>query len=248
MSRLSDHAENLVANWLMTDEAVTRPTGWHLALFTSAPNDAGGGIEVTGGGYSRAAVTMGAALSAGSTSNAAPVVFQAAGDWGTITHAAIFDAATAGNMLWHGQMIEPKGILNGDSLTFAAGALILSISGALSNYGKKAVMDWLMTTATVARPAAWYQALFTGPGSELSGSGYFRAAVDFAAATGGVVSNAGSQVFSATDNWGVVSHSGIYDAASGGNLLAIAAMTGGRPIGNGDSVVFPVGSVNLAMS
>ena len=41
MAALSDHAEDLLLDFLMTTGTATRPTNWYLALFTAAPNDAG---------------------------------------------------------------------------------------------------------------------------------------------------------------------------------------------------------------
>ena len=51
MAALSDYSEKLLLDWAMTTGSATRPTAWYVALYTAAPNDAGGGTEVTGGGY-----------------------------------------------------------------------------------------------------------------------------------------------------------------------------------------------------
>jgi len=130
MAALSDHAENLVLNWLMTSGTATRPTAWYVALYTAAPNDAGGGTELTGNGYSRQTVAFDTASgTGGTTSNSGAVTFTAAGgDWGTITHMAIHDAASAGNLLWHGALSASKTITDGDSLEFAIGNIDLTIA------------------------------------------------------------------------------------------------------------------------
>ena len=67
MAALSDYAEKLVLDWLMTNGSATRPTAWYVGLYTAAPNDAGGGTEVSGSGYSRQAVTFDAATSGAGT-------------------------------------------------------------------------------------------------------------------------------------------------------------------------------------
>ena len=59
MAALSDYAEKLLLDYSMTAGSVTRPTAWYVALYTSAPNDAGGGTEVSGGGYARKTVAFG---------------------------------------------------------------------------------------------------------------------------------------------------------------------------------------------
>ena len=130
MAALSDHAENLLLNWLMTTGTATRPTNWYVALFTSAPNDAGGGTEVSGNGYSRQSVSWDTASgTGGTTANSGAVSFTASGSgFGTVTHIGIFDASSSGNLLWHGAMDTSKTVASGDVLQFAAGAIDLTIA------------------------------------------------------------------------------------------------------------------------
>ena len=128
MSALSDHSENLLLNWLMTSGTATRPTAWYLALFTAAPNDAGGGTEVSTGGYGRQTIAFSAA-SSGATSNSADVSFTASGaNYGTVTHIGIFDASSGGNLLWHGAMTASKTVEDGDTITFASGNVDLTLA------------------------------------------------------------------------------------------------------------------------
>ena len=130
MAALSDHAEALLLDWLMTNGAATRPTAWYVGLYTAAPSDAGGGTEVSGNGYAREAVTFAAATSpGGTTSNTGAVSFTASGgDWGTITHIGIHDALSGGNLLWHGAMTASKTVADGDTLEFSIGNIDLTIA------------------------------------------------------------------------------------------------------------------------
>jgi hypothetical protein len=130
MAALSDYAEKLLLDWMMTTGSATRPTAWYVALYTAAPSDSGGGTEVSGNGYSRQAVTFAAASTpGGTTSNTGAVSFTAAGgSWGTISHIGIFDASTSGNLLWHGAMTASKTIADGDTLEFAIGNIDLTIA------------------------------------------------------------------------------------------------------------------------
>jgi hypothetical protein len=130
MAALSDHAEALLLDWLMTADAVTRPTAWYVALYTAAPSDSGGGTEVSGSGYSRQSVTMASATSpGGTTSNSGAVSFTASGgDWGSITHIGIHDASSGGNLLWHGAMTASKTVADGDTLEFSIGNIDLTIA------------------------------------------------------------------------------------------------------------------------
>lgn len=92
----------------------------------------------------------------------------------------------------------------------------------------------------------------TGGGTEVSGGSYARVSVSTSTAnfagtqsagstavssgTGGTTSNNGTITFPApTANWGVVTHFGVYDAASGGNLLIHGALTVSKTINNGDA-------------
>lgn len=134
MSALSDSAEKLVLDFLMTSGTATRPTAWYVALYTSAPNDAStgstGGTEVSGNGYSRQSVTFAAASSPGgtTTSTNAQSFTASGGDFGTVTHMAIIDASSGGNMLWHGALTTSRTVNDGDTLTFSTGNIDLTLA------------------------------------------------------------------------------------------------------------------------
>lgn len=130
MAALSDHSEKLLLDFLMTSGTATRPTAWYVALYTAAPSDSGGGTEVSGSGYTRQTVAFAAASSpGGTTDNTGSVSFTAGGgNWGSITHIGIFDASSAGNLLWHGSLSTPKTVNDGDTLQFAAGAIDLTLA------------------------------------------------------------------------------------------------------------------------
>jgi hypothetical protein len=130
MAALSDHAENLLLNWLMTTDSVTRPTAWYIGLYTAAPSDSGGGTEVSGNGYSRQSATWNTASgTGGTTDNTANITFTASGGgWGTITHIGIHDASSGGNLLWHGAMSASKTIADGDTLQFNTGNIDLTLA------------------------------------------------------------------------------------------------------------------------
>ena len=129
MAALSDYAENLLMDWLMTGGAATRPTAWYVGLHTGSPaDDDSGADEISGNGYSRQAIAVNAS-SGGTTSNNANITFTASGgDWGTISHISVYDASTAGNLLWHGAMSASKTIADGDTLQFNTGNIDLTIA------------------------------------------------------------------------------------------------------------------------
>ena len=130
MAALSDYAEKLLLDYSMTTGSVTRPTAWYVALYTSAPNDAGGGTEVSGSGYTRKTVAFAAATSgAGTTSNSGDVSWTASGGaFGTVVAIGIHDASSGGNLLWHGNMTASKTIADGDTLEFSTGNIDLTLA------------------------------------------------------------------------------------------------------------------------
>src|SRR4051812_12603217 len=100
----SDYLENKIADLMFGATAFTPPVTYYLALFTTPPNEAGvGGVEVTGGGYARKAITNNktnfSAAAGGVVNNAVDIEFvastgaQSAG--ANITHAVLMDAAAA---------------------------------------------------------------------------------------------------------------------------------------------------------
>lgn len=131
MSSFSDYTENLVLNWLFTTNSATRPTAWYVGLFTAAPSDTGGGTEVTGNGYARVATgTISVSGTDTLATNAAAIEFSAAsgGNWGTITHAAIFDASSSGNMLAWAALTTSRTINDGDVFRIPAGSLDITLT------------------------------------------------------------------------------------------------------------------------
>lgn len=127
MAGFADFLENELLDHAFRNAAYTPATTVYVALYTAAPSDAGGGTEVSGGGYARVAVTFGAAAS-GSISNSAIVDFgTTTGAWGTVTHFGIFDAATAGNLLAWDELTAQKTIESGDPVSFPVGDLTVSL-------------------------------------------------------------------------------------------------------------------------
>ena len=127
MAEFTDFMENKIIDHMLRAQAYTPPATVYVALFTSAPSDAGGGTEVSGGAYARQAVTLDAAAG-GASSNSADITFpQATADWGTVTHLALMDALTGGNMLMHSPLDASKTVNNGDTFKFEAGDLDVTV-------------------------------------------------------------------------------------------------------------------------
>lgn len=136
MSAASDYLELEVLDHVLGKGTrnFTSPSDLYIGLHTADPLDAGSGTEVSGNAYARAAVTFDAASqpSTGYTfaDNSATVTFATAsgGNWGTITHIAIWDALTTGNMLFHGALTASKIVNDGDTFQIQAGNLVITLA------------------------------------------------------------------------------------------------------------------------
>ncbi len=124
----SDYLENELLDHVLGGGDYSRPATVHVALYTVAPTDVGGGTEVSGGSYARVAVTNNAtnwpAASGGAKANGAEIEFPtASADWGTVVAFAILDAESDGNFLYWGDLTANKDVDNGDTARFAVGEL-----------------------------------------------------------------------------------------------------------------------------
>jgi hypothetical protein len=127
MAEFTDYMENKIIDHMLRNQSFTPPSTVYVGLFTSAPSDAGGGTEVSGGAYARQAVTLDAA-SGGASENSADITFPTAtANWGTVTHLALFDALTGGNMLMWTPLDDSKTVNNGDTFKINAGALDVTV-------------------------------------------------------------------------------------------------------------------------
>jgi len=130
MGSFSDYSEDKILDHVVGKTSFTMPTAY-VALSTADPkDDASGMAEPSGGSYARV-TTSGSdwnASSGGAISNANAITFpEATGSWGTITHFAIYDAASGGNMLFHGSLSASKSVTSGDTISFAAGDLDVTL-------------------------------------------------------------------------------------------------------------------------
>lgn len=99
------------------------PTLW-IALSTTEPSNDGSNVTEPADGYARVSCVASTwtAGAADSLINSLTVSFgEASGDWGNISHFAIYDSITNGNMLAAGSIAVTKAIDIGDTPKFAPG-------------------------------------------------------------------------------------------------------------------------------
>ena len=125
-----------------------------------------------------------------------------------------------------------------------------------SDNAETLVLNWVFTSTSATRPTAWYLALFTtdptdaDTGTEVSTSGtaYARESVTFTV-SGDTASNTAAVEFAtATASYGTVSHVGVYDAVTGGNLIAHAALSTAKTIDTGDLLRLPAGDLDITLA
>ena len=143
MAGFTNYLEDKIINHLFGDDTgasgadhYTAPTTWYVGLQTAAPADDAAGTEVSGGAYARQSVAW--TLQTGGTaqaSNTAALTFPAATtDWGTCTHAGVYDAVSGGNLVAYETLTKtdfttanPKVVNTGDIFKIDAGSLKIQL-------------------------------------------------------------------------------------------------------------------------
>jgi len=123
---------------------------------------------------------------------------------------------------------------------------------AMSDYLENEILDHILGTGAYTMPTTVYVGLSTGSfgddnsGTELTGNNYARVAATFSAAASGTTSNSAAIEFAAaTGSWGSISHFGIFDASSAGNLLIHGAFTTAKTIASGDILKISTGDLDI---
>jgi hypothetical protein len=143
MAAMTDYLENKIIDQMFRAQAYTFPTTLYVGLLTAAPTDSTAGTEVSGNAYARVGVanslanwagtqgagtTVASSGATGTTSNNGVITFPTpTGTWGTVTYFAVYDAASAGNMLFYGALTISKTINTSDTVSFPAGSLSVQI-------------------------------------------------------------------------------------------------------------------------
>ena len=124
-----------------------------------------------------------------------------------------------------------------------------------SNFLETEILDHVFGAAAYTAPGTMYLALFTSnpdedaSGTEVSTSGtaYARQTVAFTV-SGNTASNTGAVEYpTATATFGTVTHVGVMDASTSGNLMAYAALTSSKTIATGDVFRVPAGDLDITL-
>ena len=136
MSAFSTYTSNKVLDHILKTSVWAAPSACYVALFSSDAgldsNVEGSQTEASGGSYARVdASTSFPAAAAGSVTNSvAELVFPTAtADWGTMTHWALMDASTSGNVLMWGALTGGgREVLTGDGPRFLLSSFTLNVT------------------------------------------------------------------------------------------------------------------------
>lgn len=122
-----------------------------------------------------------------------------------------------------------------------------------SNYLENKILDHVLRNVSYTSPTTVYVGLFTsdptdaGTGTEVSGGSYARQSLSVTTASDGIVTSSADVTFpQATANWGTISHIGLLDAVTSGNLLMHTPLTTSKLIENGD--ILKISSGNLSVT
>ena len=124
-----------------------------------------------------------------------------------------------------------------------------------SDYLETALINATLRNTSYTSPTTVYVALYTSDptdadsGTECSGGAYARQSVTFSPPSGGTTSNSAAVEFpQATGSWGIITHVGIVDASSAGNLLYHTAATASKTIDTGDVYRIAAGSLTVTLA
>ena len=125
----------------------------------------------------------------------------------------------------------------------------------MSNYLENALINATLRNTSYTSPTTVYLALYTSDptdadtGTECSGSGYARQAITFGAPSNGVTTNSVSIEYAQAGNsWGTITHIGIRDALTTGNLLYHSPLDSSKTIATGDVFRVAAGSLSVTLT
>jgi predicted metal-binding membrane protein len=124
----SNHLETEILDHVFGGNAYTAPATLYLALHTANPAEDGSGTEVSTSGTAYARQTVTFTVTGNTASTSAVVEYPTAtASFGTVTHVAVWDASTAGNMLAYAALTSSKAIDTGDVFRVPTGDLDITL-------------------------------------------------------------------------------------------------------------------------
>lgn len=122
-----------------------------------------------------------------------------------------------------------------------------------SSYIRDKILEKVLKNTNFTSPSSLYVALYTtdptvdNTGTECTGGSYARQSVTFAAASGGSIASNLSVTFSSLAT-ATITHYGILDASTAGNLILFGALPAEINVSSGDSVTIASGSITYSIT
>ena len=123
-----------------------------------------------------------------------------------------------------------------------------------TNFLETEILDHVFAGAAYTAPPTKYIGLFTaapgetGGGTEVSGNAYARQTMAFTTSGDTTSNNAAVEFPTATGSWGTITHVGIFDAVSSGNLMVYATLTASKAIASGDVFRVPSDDLDITLN
>ncbi len=251
MGQFSTYAQNKILDHILKVASFTQPTHLYVALSRANPLADGSGIdEASSGSYARKICDDWDIASQRKTRNAVELVFATpTGAWGTLTHWAVYDALSGGNMIAFGALTATKSVATGNVVSVKAGDIEIGIaSGEMSTYLANKILDHTFINSAYTPATNIYCALATetiydsDTGStitEPTTGGYARINHnDWNTASSGASSNDGAIEFGEPSaSQGTASDVALVDALTNGNMLLYGVLDNAVEINAGDTPI-----------
>lgn len=124
----------------------------------------------------------------------------------------------------------------------------------LTNTFETTTLTWLFTADSATRPTSWYIGLFTSDptdtgaaGTEVSGGSYARTSASFTISGNEATNSAAIEFPEATGSWGTITHIGVMDASTGGNMIVHSALSASKTIASGDVFRINAGDLDITL-
>lgn len=215
----------------------------YIGLFLNNPNEEGAGVELSYTGYTRQEIVFAAPRTDSSgtyITNSNDIAFKESPiNVGNATYIGIFDSIVGGNMYLYGQLTVPINVQIGVSPIVRVNGVKFIMSGNVTIEYKTRILNIFRGTDCLSFFV--YLGLLNGNpesgGNEFNGTGYQRTQVIIGQPE--LLPDGKTQVSNinpvitpeASDNWGTLTHIGIYDAETGGNAFMYI------PLGNSYNMI-----------
>jgi len=157
MGSLSNYICNALLDHVFNGVFYTPPTDIYVALSSQDPlDDASGLLEPTGAEYDRRVITFQAPSNHRIIQDQIVVYLQAlSGAWGTMTHYALMDSYTGGQMLAYGSFATPPVVDQYKTLSIPANEIYIDITQEISDYLSNSLLDLVFNGVAYSNPDIW---------------------------------------------------------------------------------------------